>query len=345
MKKTCVLTQISIDDATHIARDVFGIEGKLQQLNGERDLNYLLTTDQGRFVFKIANRDESYALLECQHQVLERIAAEKIMPQQTSSVESLNHRVIETVTTRDGTEHYCRILHYVEGRLLSGVTPHRAELLNDFGSLLARLDASLRDFNHPALNRSFIWNMIEATTTLERFNPLLESDQKRRTVEHFVTLFRNTVLASDHSLRRSVIHNDANDNNVLVIGEQPGEMRINSIIDFGDMVKSWLAVEPAVAAAYVMMGKDRPLESAAAIVQGYHQSLPLLESEIAVLFELICMRLCMSVSICAYQKSIEPDNEYLKISEKPAWELLQQLSEVSPAYARELFRAACKIKS
>ena len=74
------------------------------------------------------------------------------------------------------------------------------------------------------------------------------------------------------------------------------------------------------------------------------ESLPLRESEIRALFSLICMRLCMSVCICAHQKSIEPDNEYLKISEKPAWELLEKLANVSSESASQMFLEACDMK-
>ncbi len=93
-----------------------------------------------------------------------------------------------------------------------------------------------------------------------------------------------------------------------------------------------------------MMGKSKPLEAAAAIIQGYHESLPLRKNEIRVLFSFICMRLCMSVCICAHQKSIEPDNEYLEISEKPAWDLLHKLSSISPETVYQVFLEACQMK-
>jgi len=344
MTDTSVLPDFSTDEATRIVSDLYGIEGRLQRLNGERDLNYLVTGDSGRFVFKIAHRDETYGMLECQHQALKRLAVDQVMPQSASSVESLDARVIEVITGETGIDHYCRLLHYVEGRLLSSVSPHTPGLLKDMGGILARIDNSLQGFNHEVLDRPFIWNMIDALGTLEGFKTLLESDRQRQLVDSFENLFRDSVLRSDQSLRRAVIHNDANDNNVLVAGDGPGDLTISSIIDFGDMVYSWLAVEPAVAAAYAMMGKEHPLEAAIAIIQGYHESLPLRESEIRALFSLICMRLCMSVCICAHQKSIEPDNEYLKISEKPAWELLEKLANVSSESASQMFLEACDMK-
>jgi len=342
MTATCVLPAFSIDQTLLIVRDLYGIEGTLNALNGERDLNYLLITDGGRFVFKIANRNESYAMLECQHLVLQRLEADNVMPQQASSIKSINQKVIETVTSDDGIDHFCRLLPYIEGRLLSEVDPHTPALLCDLGRTLAKLDQSLLDFTHQALHSHLLWNMGDVLDTLERFKSLLASDAKRALIEHFEVEFRNTVLPLQEGLRKGVIHNDANDNNVLVSGNLAGQQRVSSIIDFGDMVYSWLAVEPAVAAAYAMLDKDRPLVAAVAVIKGYHDQLALTENEIKVLFDLICMRLCMSVCICAYQQSIEPDNAYLRISEQPAWDLLHKLKSIPHVIAHKTFRDACK---
>ena len=343
MTDTSVLPAFSTDEATRIVSDLYGIEGSLKPLNGERDLNYLVTGDNRRFVFKIAHRDETYGMLECQHQALKQLTLDQVMPRSASSVESLDARAIEVITSETGINHYCRMLHYIEGRLLSSISPHSADLLKDLGRVLARVDNSLQDFNHQGLERRFIWNMSNAMATLDGYKSLLESDRQRDLVEIFENLFRDSVLRSDEGLRRAVIHNDANDHNVLVTGDGPGDLTISSIIDFGDMVYSWLAVEPAVAAAYAMMGKEHPLEAASAIIQGYHETLPLRETEVKVEFSLICMRLCMSVCICAHQKSIEPDNKYLRISEKSAWELLEKLANVSPQTASQMFLDACNL--
>jgi len=107
------------------------------------------------------------------------------------------------------------------------------------------------------------------------------------------------------------------------------------------MVYSWLVVEPAVAAAYAMLNKDKPLDAAVAVIKGYHEQMALTENEIKVLFDFICMRLCMSVCICAYQQSIEPDNAYLRISEQPAWDLLHKLKSIPHVIAHKTFRDAC----
>ena len=74
--------------------------------------------------------------------------------------------------------------------------------------------------------------------------------------------------------------------------------------------------ELAVCIAYAMLGKDDPLAAAAHVVDGYHEVFPLLDVEPELLFHLACMRLCTSVAMAAHQRKLEPDNEYLSISEE-----------------------------
>jgi Ser/Thr protein kinase RdoA (MazF antagonist) len=345
MTDICVLPDFTTEQATTIVQRLYGLGGTLKILNGERDLNYLLDTDSGRYVFKIANQDEPYGMLECQHQVLQRLLTDNVLQQQASSLRSVNGRVIEVITSESGINHYCRILNYVEGDLLSSINPQSTGLFYDLGNTLAQIDLSLQGFSHQALDRPLLWNMCDALTTLERFKPLLASDEKRNLIEYFESHFRNSVLPFTDDLRTGVIHNDANDNNVLVTLNPDSQQAIASIIDFGDMVISWFAAEPAIAAAYAMLGKDAPLDAAVAIIKGYHALLPLNEAEVSALFDFICMRLCMSVCICAHQRSIEPDNEYLSISEQPAWALLEKLKAISPEVAVDLFREACDINN
>ena len=54
-------------------------------------------------------------------------------------------------------------------------------------------------------------------------------------------------------LRTSVIHNDANDNNILV---QESGSQVKSIIDFGDMVHTYTICELAIAIAYMILDKE-----------------------------------------------------------------------------------------
>ncbi|MCP3689059.1 MAG: peptidoglycan DD-metalloendopeptidase family protein, partial [Gammaproteobacteria bacterium] len=344
MSATCQLPQFSTQRINQFLRELFGIEAELKPLAGERDLNFLVVAHSAKYVFKIANQNEDPGILDCQQQVFQCLAHNNIFPNQFQAIASVHGNLVETISDANAIPHLCRLLIYAEGRLLAGVNPHFPELLVNLGESLGRLDKALFDFEHEALHRPLLWKMHEALCVLEKFKPLLASSKQQSLVEYFESHFRNTVLPLDKSLRRSAIHNDANDNNVLIQGDDPWTQTVACIIDFGDMVHSWTVAEPAIAAAYAMLDKDHPLETAASIIKGYHQQLPLQEAEIQALFDLICMRLCMSVCICAYQKSLEPNNEYLSISEQPAWRLLEKLQQIPAAFAQAVFRRACAME-
>ena len=335
MSESCSLPEFDQQQATQIAHDLFAIDGPIQLLNGERDLNFLIADPRGKFVFKIANIDESPAMLECQHQVFERLSKARVFPGIVVALPSVNGHLIEYTRSSQGLEHACRVLPFVEGNLLNQCKHLDSGLLEDLGRSLAQLDLALEGFTHAALERPLLWEMRDGLERIESFKPLLENDAQRELVEHFATAFGQRVIPVESDLRLAVIHNDANKGNVLV---DETCKKLVSIIDFGDMVNSWLIVEPAIAATYAMLNQPEPLQNARDILRGFHQSLPLTDVEIGVLFDLICMRLCMSVCICAYQRGLAPDNEYLSVDEKDAWDLLGKLRLIDHAEVQAFLR-------
>jgi len=339
MSDSCVLPAFDTIEAADIAQRLFALEGPLKLLNGERDLNFLIDTPRGKFVFKIANALESPAMLECQHMVFQRLTDAAVFPLVATALPSRNGRLIETVSDAQGIEHCCRVLPFLQGRVMADIVDLKAALLEDLGRRLALLDKALDGFTHAGLERPLLWNMEQALSVLENYKPLLAKDAQRSLVEHFETGFREHVVPVQAQLRRAVIHNDANRGNVLV--DEAG-LQVTSIIDFGDMMNSWLVVEPAIAATYAMHGQADPLASAQTLLRGYHQTLPLTTTEISLMFDLMCMRLCMSVCICAHQQRLEPDNEYLSIDAEESWELLDVLQGVSHDDACAIMLAACE---
>ena len=134
-------------------------------------------------------------------------------------------------------------------------------------------------------------------------------------------------------MRRQVIHNDANRNN-LVVDESAS--RLLSVIDFGDMVESWLVVEASLAATYAMLDRTAPLEAAAHVIGGYHAELPLEPAEQDSVFDFICMRLCMSLCIGTYQCALHPENAYLSTDLDSVRRLLVEFRALDPGEAREV---------
>ncbi len=158
-------------------------------------------------------------------------------------------------------------------------------------------------------------------------------------VDYYFLQFKEFVLPELPHLRKSIIHNDANDWNVLV---QDG--KVSGLIDFGDMVYAPLIQELAVALTYAMMDKENPLEWATYILKSYHNILPLKEKEIDLLYYLVAARLCLSL-IHSYHAVEEGDaDEYTLTSQKPAIDLLNKWITISPDKASNIFREALGFK-
>src|SRR5438132_571665 len=132
---------------------------------------------------------------------------------------------------------------------------------------------------------------------------------------------------------------DDNDYNILV--SQRREQRVNAILDYGDVVHTATVCDLAIALAYVMLDKPDPIGVAAQVVSAYHETYPLDDTEVEVLYTLAATRLCCSVCFAARQTHEAPDNEYLNISNAPAWRLLEKLSNISLDWPTRIFRYAC----
>ena len=338
---TFVRPRFDEHDAARIVHTHYGLDATASGLPSERDLNFLITGSDGqRFVLKIANTTEDQGVIDLQNQALLQLAACAPDLRLPRLVPTMGRMAGAFVPDASGRPHAVRMLTWVPGRVLASVKPHTPELLQSLGTLLGRLDGALATFDHPAADRSLKWDPKKAAW-VRPYVAQIPDPARRALVERLSTWSDEILERLDPSLPVSVIYNDANDHNVLVDGDDPYARRVVSVIDFGDMVRTWTVNELAVAAAYAMLDKPDPLHAALPIVAGYHAERPLADVEIEALLPLVCRRLCVSVVNSAYQRTREPGNAYLTISERSAWALLQQLAEVHPRLARDLFRDAC----
>lgn len=347
--------------ACALAAQQYALDVTAMPLAGERDQNFLLTTTDRaavNYVLKIANAQEEAAVLDLQNQALQHIIAKKSVPI-PQLLPTTTGQIIATVHEQSNgqsddnadiahrpTSYFVRLLSYLPGKPLGTVNPHRPALLYALGNYLGQLDQALADFEHPAADRSIQWDLRRANEVIQRHKAEISEPLRRQLVERYLDFFNQTIQPQLSTLRTSIIHNDANDYNVIIAVDNDGTppttpTTVAGVIDFGDMVRTYTVAEPAIAAAYAMLGKTNPMAAAEAVVAGYHSAYPLTDNELAVLYPLIIMRLCMSVCISAHQQALQPENQYLSISEAPAWALLEQLATVPPDLAHYRLRGAC----
>ena len=221
---------------------------------------------------------------------------------------------IITVPGSDGARHLVRMVHYIDGAPLARVAQPPA-LLRDLGRKLGQLDRALADFDHPAVHRDFHWDLANGNRILDEYGELVGDSELRELIGKHRIKF-------DSELRHSVIHGDANDYNVLV---DPERIEVVGLIDFGDMVYSYTVGNLAVALAYVVLDKADPRAAAREVVEGYTSEFALMQDELAALWPLVLMRLCMSVCLAAHQQQQRPENEYLRISQRAIEAILPEL--------------------
>ena len=324
-------------EAERIAREYFGIEGTAHRLPSYADQNFLIRGNQGRFVLKCANEAADPAVIDMQQEALAHLAQRRTDFAQVQRTRT--GACTAQVAAATGRRHHVWMVTFIEGRTLGSVRPQLPSLLEGLGAFLGGLDTDLAGFEHPHADRRFAWDLQHAAA-LRSYLPYLAEGTRQALVARCLDYFEDTVLPLLRFLRKAVIHNDANDYNVLV-GGAGYDARVTGLIDFGDMVRTPVVCEVAIAATYVMLDKADPVGAAASVLRGYHRVFPLHESEVACLYDLVVARLCTSVLMSAHRASMEPDNAYLNISEEPAWALLERLAAGSRRLAWYRFREAC----
>ncbi len=302
---------------------------KLSQMEGYGSTNFKVEIEECRYVLKKHQAtEENAAILEEEHRVMRQL--QKLENYDFPLPIALNNGDFLLIQNGGIT----RLLSYIGGDFLANV-PHTPLLLMSFGKFLAKMDKNLLDGYFPAVRaKAILWDLKHFQSNYPLIKYIPEASD-RNLVDYFFLQFEQQLIPVENKLRKSTIHNDANDWNVLTKG---GE--ISGIIDFGDMVYSWLINELAVALTYIMMDKENPLEAAAYVIEDYHKVLPLEILELDILYYLIAARLCTSVCGSAYAKTKNPASTYITISEKPAWQLLRKWLAINPIAAKNTFRKA-----
>jgi Ser/Thr protein kinase RdoA (MazF antagonist) len=315
----------SATDAVSIAASHYGIQAKVRPLVSDKDQNFRLDADDGKqYVLKISNFAEQLQFIDFQNCALLHVA--KHDPTFPSPRVIPTHEGQSHCSARcDGKIHYVRVLSWLDGLMLDDVKSE-PELVNQLGRLLARLGLALKDFDHPGSNPPLAWDMKRAAS-LKDLLVYVENPELRLLASQTLDRFLTSVKPVLDTLRTQVIYNDMNLGNVLMDKEQPG--RISGLIDFGDIVKSPLIIDLAVAAAYQLSAGDDPLAGALPMIAGYHAIRPLQEIEVELLTDLIRTRLITSLLVGSYRSSLFPENrEYLLISQDPAKRALTGLAEL-----------------
>jgi len=314
-----------------LLREQYGITAtSINTLVGYETLNFRVKTKSKTYVLKVYDYNQ---------ETLEVIKGESLLQKHLSKLNCEYPLPVPTLSGKEFLIHnenkIIRCLTFLEGTFLADVD-HSDELITHFGSTIAKLNLSSKDLYIPALQAKQInWDLSNSHWSRIDLDSITEP-KKRSIVDYFLLQFDIQVRPHIQSLPHQIIHNDANDWNVLC-----GDDKVTGIIDFGDAVYSTRISEIAVALSYVMVGKENPIHIGSTFLKAYQKINPLTESEIDSLYLLIAARMCISLISSAKSKKENPSNAYISVSEKGYWQLIQKWITINPISAKTEFRKAC----
>jgi len=297
--------------AVALASERYGLEADATRLSGERDENFKLTLPDGtEYVLKISNSAENAAVTDLQTAALLHIAsieAELPVPRILRTPEGHAQVRFEDAS---GVERTARILSYLPGRLVGDSVPSSRQRAA-CGRVGGRLSRALGSFEHPAARRAVIWD-VRHVGYLSRLLEQMASFAFRSCATELLERMVPEVDARFPMMRQQVVHNDLNPRNILV--DPQNESRIIGIIDFGDLTRTALIADVAVAGAELIPPDCAdPLtarECVLDVARAYHECTPLLASELATLGSLVAARLSMNIVVHEWHVDHNPSSRH-----------------------------------
>lgn len=316
----------------------YGLSAEISPLHSERDANFLVVADDAKYILKISNDAEPGARTVFNSAVLAHLATHAPDLPVPKLVPTVDGEHQTSVRCGGSSHNIARLLTYLDGVPLSAVAEERHPL-SGIGARLGRLDKALEGFQHPDMEFSLVWDSarVDRLADLIRCIP---TPSQRLLIERQFDRFATVLKPKLAGLRRQVIHNDANLNNVLVSPRNPDV--ICGLFDFGDSVVAPAVNELAVACSYHIRGRRDPSAVLTALASGYHRCFPLREEDIEVLPGLVIARFMTTILVTHWRATLFPENRaYILRNNPAAWSGLRLLSECDAGHLADRVRSAC----
>lgn len=310
----------------------YGENGQLTSLGSCQDLNYRLTTIQGRkYVVKvvkpISTLQKLVELVTNQHVILLHLS--KKCPDFEFPVPNTTKDHVKTFeyVEFEGETYLLQLLSYVEGNLLSKLKYYAPETLFSFGAMIAKVHIALATCN-VQLHGQTQWDPRRSMEVIRGFvseaDPLLTLSQQ---------LF-DTITKSSPAFRAQVLHGDLAPYNVLINASRLncGQPIISGVIDFGDVTHGWLVGDLSIAIAPLLGSlpehNQHPLKTTLHVLKGYLSLQSLLEDEARALWPLLILRVILLRLSIAHLLQEDPSNAYLEAENIENAKLLESVLQI-----------------
>jgi hydroxylysine kinase len=285
--------------------DSYGLVGAdLKFLGGELDRNYRVSAGDGRtFLAKLRKKADRGDRLRWQKEILLHIADRHVGVGVPTLVQTNDGDLDVGIDV--GSERWLlTVLDWVRGTDMVHIASHSEGLLLDIGAAAARVTKALEGFQSETLHETHHWDVTRSAEVIDEclaLDPTLGENPDILTARGWFT----DVEPRLGPLPRAMVHNDLNDNNVLV-EVIDGVQKVAGVLDFNDALYTVRVAEPAIAGAYAMLRKDDPLTAMGFIISGYCGVTPLTDDELAVAYPLAAARLCVQALTWAVRGQANP---------------------------------------
>ncbi|WP_027488852.1 aminotransferase [Allorhizobium undicola] len=302
---------VTVEQAANLLEIHYGLRGDVSELGSQQDRNFLLRAGGQAFVLKICRGDYALAELEAQNAALRHLAAKPDAPRVPLPLPSLSGGEIVEAEL-DGQACHVRLLEFLEGEVLTRRKHLPVETVEAMGAISARMTLALGDFDHPGLERDLQWDLRHAGPVALHLLTSVTDQKRRDDVAKAMIVAMRHLKPLTGELRVQATHHDITDDNVLARPDAAGRLIPTAVIDFGDLVKSWLVADLAMTCAALLHHADGDPFYVLPAIRAFNALNPLTQAERQALWPLIVSRAAVLVASSEQQLAIDPDNDYIR---------------------------------
>ena len=327
--------QMPEESAIRLLKDRYGMTGALKRFDTEKDDTFRVTTEDGRrFILKVANPDEPFTEIDFQNSLLRYVETRDPtlpVPRINDTEDGVDIFQIKDV---DGSQRCVRLLTFLEGTPLDETQSDKTGRVQ-IGKMLARLRYATEGFTHEAEDRYYGWD-VQHLLTLEHLLDEVDDYTQRQALSQGLERFRH-IEVKLRQCRKHVLHNDFSKSNIIV--DQNNPACVTGIIDFGDAVKTAVAVD--VATALLNQLPETPnvdlFYRGRDILEGYLSIADLTNEELALIPHLVMGRVITRALLTLWRVKLFPENRrYIMRNTEQGWHQLDWFLGRSPEQVSDI---------
>lgn len=311
-----------VEEAAGLCRSRYGLDGDLLRFATEKDDTFRVRNGHGEaFILKIANPGEAESEVNLQTDLLHYLAKSSPHLRVPRIIPDLDGNRYAAYVDAAGQRRLLRMMTFLPGTPLSEIEPTSAER-EKVGEVLGSLRLAMSDFSHPADCREIAWD-IRHLGKLSHLVGHVEDSGRRSLIEGGMRRFRE--IESDLTkCRMQMLHNDFSRSNIVVDRKTPEF--VSGIIDFGDAVRTAVAVDVSTALLNQLspIPREDLFADAKDVLRGYLRIADLTEDELRLIPHLVMGRVIARALLTTWRARLFPDNAaYILRNTYQGWHQLQ----------------------